>query len=232
MRLFKTNKKSEALSEAELVVIYNANREALLDIAQRERTLKLTIKDLQFAFRCLGRDYFVSPPNMNLSLERTGMLQDYFMYINTGMSGGEWTDSLNTWATLLNSNNDKKTALMGALNVKMVEMNEKVFHTELLYNIMALLHIREDENPLEFNQKIHEEKIADFKRDVANVGSYFFFHQTELKQLNAYLKLSEAEWTTLWHDSERQQMTLRVTLDYINELAQKTLKDVKTSKTT
>lgn len=233
MRLFKTNIE-ENFSEEKLKAIYVKHKEAFDKIIEDERRETLIIKNLLFAFKCDGKSFHKFPDGMALPLERLGKLQDYFMYINTGMSAKEWEEALNEFDRLLSKgiDNAKVASLMGALVIKVREMNEKVFHTELLYNIFSVLTVREDENPLEWNEEIHNHKIAAFKRNVRDTGSYFFFHQTELKQLNAYLGFSEAEWTTLWHDSERVQTNFKTTLQYIQQSTKKITKEEKTSTNT
>ena len=53
----------------------------------------------------------------------------------------------------------------------------------------AVMFIREDENPFEFDRKIHNEKVETFVNDVSErIGLYDFFVQAKL---NAYIPYLE-----------------------------------------
>lgn len=232
MRYLKTN--HQISDQAKLQLVFNANKEAFLKLVESEQKHQFVKDNLVYGITIAGKKYYRVADGAATPLERLGKLQDFFMYINTGMSAAEWTDALDLQSKLLNEGvaNPNVASRLGALNIKLREMTEKVFHTELLYNIVAILTIREDEDPLTFNEQVHNEKIEAFKEEAATVGTYFFFHSTELKELSNYLKFSEAEWTALWHDSERAQMNFKMILEYLKGSGQKSTKDEKTLVTT
>jgi len=59
----------------------------------------------------------------------------------------------------------------------------KLFDENLLIELACLTYIREDENPNEFSEALHQEKISQIKKDLKSKagGLYDFFQQAGLK---------------------------------------------------
>lgn len=59
----------------------------------------------------------------------------------------------------------------------------KLFDENLLIELLCLTYIREDENPAEFSEVLHQEKIEQIKKDLSKKagGLYDFFQQAGLK---------------------------------------------------
>lgn len=59
----------------------------------------------------------------------------------------------------------------------------KLFDEDLLIELAALTYIRDDENPNEFSEALHQDKITQIKKDLKSKagGLYGFFQQAGLK---------------------------------------------------
>lgn len=209
---------------------FNEHREAILGLLREEQNSKNPYTKLQHCYTDLnGMHYYIFPDGMSLPIERTGKLQDFYMYINTGMSATEWHKAIDVIDEALYKGlaNTKVAGTIGAQNKVLKDMIGMVFHTELIYNMVAVQMIREDEQPFEFSQPIHEEKVAQFKLESKNNSTYFFFQTLPIKDLRLldnFLKLSQAEFTALWLESEIRQMENQKINDYLKQL----LKEIST----
>ena len=80
---------------------------------------------------------------------------------------------------------------------------EQIISFDILLNIAAIAWVREDEEPTNFSQPIHEEKLATLEKECQD--HYFFFQQTELKKLYSFQNYSEQEWQTFFKQSFQQK---------------------------
>ena len=206
--------------KAELLKIYALEQDAKIETSALEK----------WFIDSNGKQYFKFPKQMALPIERMGKLNEFYTHLSAGISGSEMAKIISAMDNILSEGIGKPetASKMGALVHILKQRQQLVFHTEILYNILAVQAIREDEKPEVYSNEMQMEKVSQFKEEVANQNSYFFFHQTQLQTPIDLLKLSQAEWTTLWAESEAEQQALREILDLLvtsNELkkAQKNL---------
>lgn len=105
-----------------------------------------------------------------------------------------------------------------------LEERSKLFDENLLIELAALTYIREDENPNEFSEAMHQEKINQIKKDLKSKagGLYDFFQQAGLKD---YLPSEDGmgtgyeEYTKLMSGKiEMMNQELRKTTSLLNAL--------------
>lgn len=184
--------------------LWKEHKTDFLKLHALEQSRNKTIKDLEFAFTDLqGKSYYQFPQDSPMPTVRFGPLTDRLMWMDGGFHKKE---------LLAIKEEIVKTALAATKNLELLgtvialgeelgSRSEAVLHTELLYEIVAIGLVREDENPEVFNERIQAEKVKAFKEFVLERGSYFFFQKFPLKELKHLKEMSETEWAQYWHDS-------------------------------
>lgn len=204
--------------EPNIKEIWEAHKAEFLKLLAAEQSEKITHAALEKWFiDSEGNQYYRFPKTMALPLERLGHLKGYYTWLASGVSGAEMEQIIHSMETVLSEGIGRveTAAKLGTLVHLLKERQQMVVHTEIIYNILAVQAIREDERPDVFNNQIQLEKVAQFKKEVAMNNAYFFFHQTQLKTPIDLLTLSREEFITLWAESEIHQTTLKQILDLI-----------------
>ena len=166
-----------------------------------------------------GTKYYKFPESMSLPVERFGKLQEFMMWMSSGLTSTE-LDSLLDVAdkALVNGvSTGKNAAKIGFIIHQIRERKNMVIHTELLYNFLAIQVVRQDETTEHFNNAIHLEKIEQFKIETSKGKTYDFFLQIGLKKLNDLFNMSEDEWNRAWEESELLQAELVKILNKISK---------------
>ncbi|MFI5404926.1 MAG: hypothetical protein ACHQ1D_00285 [Nitrososphaerales archaeon] len=158
-----------------------------------------------------GVKYYKFPDNMSLPLERFGKLQEYMMWMSSGITSTELDGLLDEADKALTEGllQKKNAARIGFILSEIRDRKNMVIHTELLYNFLSVQVIRQDEQPEFYNNSIQMEKVAQFKEETKNGKTYDFFLRIGLKKLNALFNMSEAEWNRLWEESIQAQEALK-----------------------
>ena len=167
-----------------------------------------------------GMSYYRFPDTMQLPIERWGKAKDFMQWMAAGISGNE-LDMLLDFADNALQEGIKKGKGASRIGFALQEIRERktmIVHSELLYNFLAVHWIREDEKPTIIDQKIHDQKVAQFKAEVENSDSYFFFQERELKKIYDPFNMSHSELTQYLQDSIIKQEALKkMLLKYSSE---------------
>lgn len=198
-------------TEKVLFRLWNKHKKTFLSFYVKEVAKPILKTDLRYIFTDLqGKKYYEFSQDKPLPLERFGEQTRILQYYTKGFSPQEETAMLDEMDKSL-VNGLKDTKMVSRIAFLIGEMKDRaniVIHTELLYELVAVQWVREDEMPETFNSKIQSEKVSAFKEYVAAHGSYFFFQSAPLKKLNHLLNMSESEWTMLFHESLIRQKAL------------------------
>lgn len=199
-------------TEKDLQKCWESNKDYFLKALAKDQHKPFDRGEMEYRFLDMnGRKYYAFPKNLPAPIERTGKEMEFMMWMSAGLTSHELDRLLDAQdkALMGGLKTGKNAAKIGAIITEIRERKNMVLHTELLYNWLAAIWIREDENPLVYNNEIQLEKVAQFKKEVAESNSYFFFHQPELERLNYLWKLSESEWNQYWQESLLQQEVLK-----------------------
>jgi len=218
----------------DIASVWKKHRLELLAIHQSETVRKIGARDLEHRYTDLnGVNYSGFTSDMSLPVDRLGRLYSFMEILMKGMTVAEdeaidkaITDALESG---LKNPKEKAAAKIGALIMEREKRRKMVIHTEILYNLLAVQWIREDEDPATFNNEIHMQKVIQFQKEVGEGSSYPFFQVPELKQLNSFLKMSKEEWDAFWNESLIQQKVLTEALKTIYSSEQGSKKFVTTS---
>lgn len=163
------------------------------------------------------KSYYSFGSDMDLPLERLQALLPKLKLLKYGFDE-DMEDKL--WDALeLAINNGKKPdiAQIGFIAKERKRRKDMVINTDILFDIVALRYIREDENPGIIDPEIHKEKIAQFKNDSVD-GLYNFFYIAGLVELVPLLKLTEKDFLESLMDSEVMNQALSQSLTaYLSE---------------
>lgn len=105
-----------------------------------------------------------------------------------------------------------------------LEDRSKLFDEDLLIELACLTYIREDENPNEFSEALHQEKITQIKKDLKSKagGLYDFFQQAGLKDFlpsDVGMASDYEQFTALMNTKiEKMNSELRKTTSLLNAL--------------
>lgn len=198
-----------------LFYLWNRYKKTFLSFYVKEVAKPILKTDLRYIFTDLqGKKYYEFSQDKPLPIERFGEQTRLIQSFAKAVTADEFKAILDEIKnSLSNGLKDVKAVsriafLIGEMEYRMANL----MHTELLYEIVAVQWVREDEMPETFNYKIQAEKVSAFKEYVAEHGSYFFFRSAPLKKLNHLLNMSENEWTILFHESLIRQKALTETL--------------------
>jgi len=200
--------------------IWNRYKKDFLVLYNRELSKKIDAKDLTHRYTDKnGIAYYGFGMDMSLPVDRLGRLLSYTEMLMKGMTAAEDEAISKAVTDLLElgvrNPKEKVMAKIAGLEMEREKRRKLVIHTELLYNILAVQWIREDEPVAEFSNDIQMQKVEQFKIEIGEGSSYFFFQVPELRQVNSFLKLSMEEWDAFWSESIVQQKVLQEALKTI-----------------
>jgi len=200
--------------------LWEQHRDEFIRLYSSELIQKIGAKNLEYRYTDLNNvAYFGFPKDMAMSVERLGKLYYFSELLFKGLSAeeDEKIDQMINEALEMGLSNpkEKSAAKIGSLLIERDKRRKLVFHSEIIYNLLAVQWVREDEDPGVFSNEIQMQKVDQFKKEVAEKSAYPFFQVPELKQLNSFFNVSKDEWTAYWHESLMQQETLKIALEKV-----------------
>lgn len=172
----------------------------------------VNVKSLELAFTdSNGVNYYRFPEAMQIPIERWGKAKDFMQWMAAGISPVE-LDKLLDFAEKALDEGVKKGKGMARVGFVLNELRERrnmIIHTDLVYNFLAVHWIREDERPEVIDQVIHDQKVEQFRKEVMEGDTYFFFHQVELRKIYEPFNLSQSELTAYFQESIVKQEALK-----------------------
>lgn len=156
-----------------------------------------------------GMNYYRFPDTMLLPIERWGKAKDYMQWMAAGISPAELDKLIDFADKALSEGLTKGAAKIGFALQELKERRNMIIHTELVYNFLAIHYIREDEPMDSVNMDIHQQKVEQFREEVARGDASFFFEQKELRKIYDPFSLSQIELTALLEQSIIKQQALK-----------------------
>lgn len=193
--------------------VYEQRRDDVMKCFHEEHSKrKFDRKEMELAYHGSdGHFYDRFPKNLGLPIDRFGKMKFFLMWMVQGISPDEINALLDKADDALGKGltDPKNAAMIGKCHEEIRGRERLTIHTELLYNFLAVQWVRDDEDPLVYNNQIQLEKVDAFKKENEKGNSYFFFQQEELKMLSNLFKMSEEEWNLFWQESLSHQNFLK-----------------------
>lgn len=149
--------------------------------------------EMEFSFiDSNGKQYFRYKDDMLMPMLRKGVVNEFYTKMTTCLTEKELGQYLSVMKgahqELLNAGKliSKPFSLIGYLITELEERKALQIHPELCFDLCAVIYVREDERESDkYNWNIHEEKVAQFKRDSAS-GLYDFFFMSGWQEYLPY----------------------------------------------
>lgn len=164
-----------------------------------------------------GRKYFKFKREIDAPYVRFAQLQEYLYQVERKLNKRElkmYTDACKHQIEKVLNNTShaevmvRELARLSVLIEDMEILEEQILHPELMMDIVACLYIREDENPAEFNEKIHNQKVEQFKKD-SQGGLYDFFYNAGLGKYFTGFELLKEDFESLYQYSQAKMETIQ-----------------------
>ena len=160
-----------------------------------------------------SKKFFKFSEKMALPLERWAHLNKYLALYERGLSGEAMDELLDAIEVAIEDGlkdpKKKSAARIGAIVHQMRWRKGMIVPPELIYNILAVQLVREDETIEAFDNDIQMQKVEQLKKEVAKYGCSFFLQFRELRKLYDFSTMSESEWEQYWTDCQLEQKAIQ-----------------------
>lgn len=160
--------------------------------------------DLVFCFEYEGKKYYQWPDPLNMPIQRVTQNLFFSLELSLGMSTEHLNKLINmAEVNILSGKKEGYIKAVGCLHEMKVRQNQ-IAPISIYYNQFAVSYIREDEDPLIYNEQVQKEKVEVFAKASQEQGS-FFFQLPEFKQLCELSNIFSENWQSLINLSQQAQ---------------------------
>lgn len=198
-------------------LIWKVFGSGLLPYYLKDQNKPTTHTKLEYAFTDQsGKKYYRFPEGVSLSIERYGHLTKYITLLSARLTPENMDKILDKMLEIIQAGigKDKNAAKVAALVYELKDRDKWIVPAQLVYDILAVQYIREDENPSKFDNQIHKEKVSTFIDDISK--SEFFFQLPELKKLISSTLMSHEDWEKYCQESGLQNQKIESILRTIS----------------
>lgn len=208
-----------------LSLLYRAFPNQFHKLVFESQRKPFSFEKLQFAFvDSNGKRYYRYSDDLDMPIVRKGYFEKCFMEFDAAISDKELKLIIHAMQAAIHRK-DKQgrmnpdIAMIGHLITEMENRNGQLIHPEIMFDMVATLYIREDENPGTVDQEIHNQKVIQFKQD-SQGGLYDFFYQSGLERYIPFSALSARDLEAILTLSERKVKAMITQAEkYISENA-------------
>jgi len=225
---FARDNQQELIPFIDCEQLYKLRRADILSIVHAESSrLKFDRANLEHRYiDALGNNYSGFPDHVSLPVQRYGMMKYFLMWMTSSISPEEMRGLCDAMSEALAKgvSNPKNAARIGVLIEEIRQREKMTLHTELLLNFLAVQWVRQDEDPLVYNNQIQLEKVDALQAETGN--PLFFFRQKELKRIYDSYRMSDEEWNKYWTESLQNQQFLKALRMRIASLSEEEKEDL------
>lgn len=199
-------------------LLYWLFEKQILKIYFNKQSPKIGFSDMVKAFvDGNGIQYYTWEDDFHIPINRFKEIQVNLLRIKMGLSNEEINLFCDTMDVALNKGNKPDIARIGHLITEMRSRQEMLLHPNLLFELIALKYVREDEQPHEVSEKIQSEKVEQFKKDSGG-GLYSFFYKRGISNYLPYITKLESDWDIYWEEATAKIKALeKMSKDYITK---------------
>lgn len=189
----------------------------LLEYYRADHAKPVTHASLEYAFTdAKGKKYYRFPTSVSLPIERYGHLMKFITLLSARLTAENMDKILDKMLEIIQQGigKDKNAAKVAALVYELKDRESWIVPAQLVYDILAVQYVREDERPDMFDNEIHMDKVTAFKDDISK--SEFFFRLPELAKLTGSILMSAEEWENYCRQSADQDAKINSILRTIS----------------
>lgn len=154
----------------------------------------LDFKELSLAFiDTNGKAWYEYPDGLGNPIKRMAANLQAYEYLTARMSPEMFDAAVEDVNKALAHG---KVVEAGAILTRLKTLKDEVIPVDVLINLIATDLVREDEDPKDHNQTVHQEK-CDYLKAAIERGDSFFFQLTVVKGLSERFKISNEGWMTI-----------------------------------
>ncbi len=191
--------------------LYRHFKDSILQVQFNEQSKKKGFEKMKKMFvDSNGKAYYRYIDDLEIPIMRKGQLEKVLKEIQMGISVDE-SNKIDEF--ILDEINKPKVdrAVIGHLILERKNREKLLIHPELLFEAVAIMYIREDEEPTLVDKEITRQKIEQLKKDSVG-GLYDFFYSSGINTYLPFLEKSEEEWQEYWEQGIAQSRELLVKL--------------------
>jgi hypothetical protein len=160
-----------------------------------------------------GKAYYTTDSDLSLPIQRSKELQVRIMRLKAGMSDDNIKLFCEAMKKALNKGKNPDVAMVGHLIVEIERRVDAWTDVDLLFDTVAFMYVREDEDPCVVDMEIHLEKIEQFKKDSTG-GLRDFFYTAGLIEFIPFLGISETEWSEYFLKSQIKMKAIQAQMQH------------------
>lgn len=153
----------------------------------------------------IGVNYYTWPIKEQVPGLRFSKAESLHVQILAGISHIEWGQFITDMRKAINRQAEGAFIPdIARIAVLIEEMDKRAtigMYPDLMYELIATLYVREDENPLDIEDIMLAKKVAQFKKD-SRSGVYDFFAKGHIQRYLTSLTMPEKEWMERWNQAE------------------------------
>ena len=194
---------------------------SILDIERlnKARLIKESKDKLQACFTDeYGRIWRTFRSADDVPLSRLAAIHTHLQYMAAGVSGKQQADALDAIDSAFAMGS---FAVAGAVVHELRELPKKTANIYALTNIVAAHYVREDEEPLEFNDAVHQEKCDWILHQIETGG--FFLAEPSLNLWLSPFKISGLHLKNNWHVFHQAAKKLKSLMDTVRSMREQSV---------
>ena len=175
-------------------LLYWLFSKAILKVYFNSQSKKVGFEYMQKVFvDSNGRVYYFPKNDFDYPVQRVKEIQKRLKRVDSGLSDNEIENLLASLKKAYNGGVNPNVGRIG-FHIEELELRKEIWiHEDLWFDILALKYVREDEKPYIVDLTIHQEKVAQFRKD-SQGGLYDFFYKMGLMTSIPYLEKLEPDW--------------------------------------
>jgi len=198
-------------------LIWKYLKNGLIEYYLKDQNKPVELTQLEYAFTDKkGKKYYRFGTGVSLPIDRYAQLTKYLTLTTAKLTASNIDDITNKMLEMIQAGIDKNknAAKIAALCYELQDREKWIVPHQLIYDILCVQYVREDEQPEVFSKDIHMEKVSTFMDDISKHS--FFLTIPELKKLINSSTMSEDEWTNYCQKSMEQDESLKEILKIIS----------------
>lgn len=179
--------------------VWNKHREEFLKLLYSEQPKAKGIDKLALRYTDKqGRRYYGWERDADIPTIRYAKVLEFIQYMIKGVSAKEDELLDNQLLSILEEGvkdpNNKAFARASAIVMERQMRRKMLIHTQLCYDVLCAQICRHDEDPTDFSNPIHMEKVSTIMDENKDGHVDFFFQMHELKRVRDLLGIPKEDW--------------------------------------